>query len=148
MFHKGKNIKNLFLLTIIILLSNFLCFSEKDVKEDLSNKIINSIIFKGLRKAKPREILNILLSEQGKPFDLNLVNQDYQNLYSLGYFDEIIISTEKAYNEKTGEELEGKINLIFEFIEKRTVRKIIFKGNKGVIFATLLSGRLHFVGHG
>ena len=73
-------------------------------------------------------------------YTLGIIDKDYQNLFSLGYFEEIFISTEQAVDKETKMPIQGMTNLIFEFIEKSTIRKTIFRGNKHLPFAMLLDG--------
>jgi len=107
-------------------------------ENNYSGKVINKIIFKGLKRARVKDLIDVLQSEEGKLFDLDLVNRDYQSLFGLGYFEDIVISTEKAYDENTNEEKPNMINLVFEFVEKPSIRKIIFRGNKALGFAKLM----------
>jgi outer membrane protein assembly complex protein YaeT len=128
-------LKKILLLTMILILQSFLLFSE----EKSEGKIIHQIIFKGLKKAKLNDVISTIASEEGKALDLNLINEDYKNLMGLGFFDDVFITTDKAFDEKTKKEIPNSIILTYEFVEKKTVRKIIFKGNKNLSFATLLN---------
>lgn len=105
---------------------------------DLEGKLVYRIILKGLKKAKKKEILSTIKSLEGAPLDLNIIDQDYQALYALGFFEEIYVSTESAIDPETKMEIPGMLNLVFEFIEKPTIRKKIFRGNVNMSFGFLM----------
>ncbi|MCK4798030.1 MAG: hypothetical protein KAT05_11645, partial [Spirochaetes bacterium] len=127
--------KILFIITLLLLLNSYFIFSSN---EELDGKIINKIVFKGLKKAKKKEITPLITSKEGTLLDLMLIDQDYQRLFSLGYFEEIYISTEPAYDKETKKLIPEMLDLIFEFIEKSTVRKTIFRGNKNISYGFLM----------
>lgn len=104
------------------------------------NKIIHKIVLKGLKRVAYKDVLNTIESAEGSKLDISIVEKDYKNLLALGYFEEIYISTEDAFDKKTNRALPGMIDLIFEFIEKPVIRKIIYKGNTHLKYATLLEG--------
>ena len=125
----------------ITILASFLFLSNNLFAQDNDEgKVINKIIIKGLNKAKKKDVLPLIFSQDGTILDLALVNEDYQRLMGLGYFEDILISTDKAYNEQTKAEMPDMVNLIFETIEKPTIRKTIFRGNKNISYGLLMDG--------
>lgn len=125
-----------FILTLLIIfIFNSFLFTQED---SIEGKIIQKIVFKGLNKAKKKDVMATIMTREGTPLDLMMIDQDYQRLFGLGYFEDIIISTDAAYDEETKEPLPNSVVLIFEFIEKPTVRKTIFRGNKNVSFGFLM----------
>lgn len=108
-------------------------------QDSLENKVIYKIIYKGLRKQKKREITAVMMTREGMPLDISLLERDYQELMALNSFEDIIITSEKAIDERTGSEIPGMINISIEFIEKPTIRKIIFRGNNAIPFGFLRS---------
>ncbi|MBN2546640.1 MAG: hypothetical protein JXB50_12640, partial [Spirochaetes bacterium] len=126
--------KKLFLTTIMLFLTVFLINSDDNVE----NKIIHKIILKGLKKVKIKDVLATIQSSKGSKLDLSLIDKDYKNLFSLGSFEEIYISTETAFDKESKMAIQGMVDLVFEFIEKPTIRKTIFKGNKNLAFASML----------
>lgn len=125
----------LILIMFLIFFENYKIFTQESNYE---GKIINKIIFKNLNKAKRKDILPLILTQEGTQVDLVLLDEDYQRLMGLGYFEDIIISSDTAYDERTKEPIKNMVNIIFDFIEKPTIRKIIFRGNNKVSYALLM----------
>lgn len=123
-------------LLLLLLIGFLLPIHSQESQED--GKIINKVILKGNKKAKKKDIEIQIMSREGTPLDLATVEQDYLKLMELNLFDDITISTEDAVNSLTGEILPGVINLIYEFHEKPTISRIIFKGNKSIGIGFLL----------
>ncbi len=126
--------KKIILISLVLFLTVFIINSQ----ENIENKIIHKIILKGLKKVKSKEVKDTILSSEGAKLDLSQVDKDYKNLFSLGSFEEIYISTETALDKESNMPIQGMIDLVFEFIEKSTIRKTIFKGNKNLPFASML----------
>lgn len=104
---------------------------------EIEGKIIYKVIFKGLKKVKERELRSVQQLKEGMQFDPILIDQDYKNFFDLDYFDDIIVKADKAMDDKGGE-IPGMINIIYEFKEKPTIRKIIFKGNNNIPYGYLI----------
>lgn len=135
-FTNKKLFKYIILLSFFFLIiNNIELFSQK---ENLENQLIYRIIYKNLNKAKKKDILPLIFSQEGTKLDLGIIDEDYQRLMGLGYFEDIVITTDIAYDERTNQTIKGMINLIYEFIEKPTIRKIIFRGNQKVSYALLM----------
>ncbi len=126
--------KNLVLILLYIFLS-FFSFAED---MNVEGKIINSIILNGLKKAKKKDILATMTTREQMPLDISLIEQDYQNLMALDYFEEIYINTKEAYDKNTNFPLPGMIDLVLDFVEKPTIRRIIFKGNNNIPYGFLI----------
>ncbi|HOL56637.1 MAG TPA: outer membrane protein assembly factor BamA [Spirochaetota bacterium] len=125
--------KKIFFL-IVILVSLFYISSDEI---EVEGKIVYKIIFKGLKKVKERELKSVQQFKEGMQFDPMLIDQDYKSFFDLDYFDDIIVKADKATDEKGGE-IPGMINIIYEFKEKPTIRKIIFKGNNNIPYGYLI----------
>ncbi|MCG8568684.1 MAG: outer membrane protein assembly factor BamA, partial [Spirochaetes bacterium] len=122
----------------IILMMLFLFFSfSLFCQENIEGKVIYKIIYRGLRKEKKRNVSAQMMTKNGMPLDMELLEQDYQNLLAMGSFEEVIISSEPATDEKTGVPITDFINLVLEFEEKPYIRKIIFRGNDNIPFGFL-----------
>ena len=105
-------------------------FNEEDSDETIS-QTTNKIIIKGNKKVKKSEIESLMVLKPGMKLDLNLVEQDYIRLMELQYFDDFVISTEEVIKDDGTVDPDG-INLVFECIEKPTISRIIFDGNKSI----------------
>jgi outer membrane protein assembly complex protein YaeT len=129
--------KKKFLLFIII----FFIFGLLNIssEENSEGKIIHKIIFKGIKKAKKKDVLTAISTKEKTPLNLTVIENDYQNLIALDYFDDVAISTGPAYDENTKQQLPDNIDLVFDFIEKPTIRKIIFKGNQSIGYGFLIN---------
>ena len=128
-------IKIKFILIILLILFSFgLLYSQETSK----NKIIHKIIYKGIKRAKKKDIQPLILSKEGTVLDLLLVEEDYQRLIGSGNFEDVSISTDKAIDEQTKAPIENMVDLTFNFIEKPVIRKIIFRGNKKVSYGMLI----------
>lgn len=100
--------------------------------DSIEGKLIKRIIYKGLIHVREKEIKDASIIKESMPVDINLIEEDYQELMALNYFDDIIVSYDVAKDEKTGTTLPGMIDLIYEFKEKPVVKRILFKGNENM----------------
>lgn len=125
-------------LAALILLASLVLVNAQDGSDNPEGKIIDKIILKGLIKAKKREILSTMMTKEGMPLDLSLLENDYQALMGLDSFEDIDVEAEEAVDEKTGAQKLGMINVVFTFIEKSSIRKILFKGNKSIGYGFLV----------
>ncbi|HNZ27365.1 MAG TPA: outer membrane protein assembly factor BamA [Spirochaetota bacterium] len=125
----------------IFLFSMSILYSQEgdsDSGSDIEGKIVYKVIFKGLKKVKSKDLIAVQMLKDGMPFDASLIDLDYKSFFELDYFEDIIVKTDKAIDDKTGAEIPGMINVIFEFIEKPTIRKILFKGNNNIPYGYLI----------
>ena len=125
-----------FLILFFLIFNNIKLFSQDN---NLESQLIYKIIFKNLNKTKKKDIIPLIFSQEGTKLDLGIIDEDYQRLIGLGYFEDIIITTDIAYDERTNQPIKGMINLIYEFVEKPSIRKIIFRGNIKVSYALLMN---------
>jgi len=86
-----------------------------------SGPSIKSIEIQGNRKVSSEAIYSKLKSKIGDNFSENLVQDDIQKLYSIGYFDDITVDIDS---------FEGGVKLVYSFREKPTITSIDFQGNK------------------
>ncbi|MGD9160430.1 MAG: POTRA domain-containing protein, partial [Desulfobacteraceae bacterium] len=98
----------------------------KKIAESLSdqiknNIIISDIIVKGSKRASEDAILNIIESQKGDQFDPEKLDRDLRTIYKMGFFEDA------NYDVTDGPS--GKI-ITFNLIEKPTIIKITFEGNK------------------
>jgi len=124
-----KKIFALYLLIIVSVIPVSLFSNE--------NQTIYKIILKGNKRVKQTEITSVIQTQEGMPLNLAVLEEDYYALIGLDKFDDIKFLTEDAINEKSNLKIPGFVNLVFEFKEKPTVRRIIFKGNKNVSYGFL-----------
>lgn len=83
--------------------------------------IIKSIEIKGNKKIAQEMILEKIKSKKGTPFYKGTVQQDIKALYSMGYFDDVVVDLEP---------FEGGVKLIYFVKEKPTITRIDIQGTK------------------
>ena len=98
----------------------------KKIAESLSSQIkknilIADIIVNGNKRIDDDGILNIIESKKGERFDQDKLDRDLRTIYKLGFFDDV--------NFETTDSPAGKI-ITFNLVEKPTIIKISFVGNK------------------
>jgi outer membrane protein insertion porin family len=99
----------------IFFISLFFCFS-------IYSQTIDKINIRGNKKITSDAIKAKLLNKEGSKFDESLVRQDIDNVFKLGYFDEV-----EVYKDT-----ESGFKLIIKVREKPTVSTISFEGNSSV----------------
>ena len=104
----------LIILSLLILTFPLYAFAE-------SGPSIKSIEIQGNRKVSSEAIYLKLKSKVGDNFSENLVQDDIQKLYTIGYFDDISVDIDS---------FEGGVKLVYFFKEKPTITSIDFQGNK------------------
>lgn len=88
------------------------------------NKPITAFEFIGLESISKLDMNNVLSKFRKKPFTLELLNEIQSVLYELEYFEEITPEAQRGINDQ--------LVLVFSMVEKPTVSKIKFQGNKTV----------------
>jgi outer membrane protein insertion porin family len=73
---------------------------------------IDKIKIRGNYVTKDKVIRRELYLKEGEPFDANKIRKAQENIYNLGFFDNILIDTEQVDIDK--------LNLIFEVVERKT----------------------------
>ena len=96
------------------------------VSKKLNSQILNKVIVtdiqvKGLKRIEEDAIKRKIKTKPGDYFDRKQISDDIKKIYSMGYFDDIKVSAEKAPN--------GKI-LIFDVVENGVIRDIHVTGNR------------------
>ncbi len=94
--------------------------SSSDV--DLEGKIVNNIYFEGLKTINPESIRNQIRTQSGSVFNEDLLQQDLQRIYSIGFFtDKMAIEPEINFD--------GTVNLRFILEENVLVTDVSVVGN-------------------
>jgi len=112
-FSEADNLENLF--------SAISQLSKEMIGELFHKKIITNIEIAGNKRVESDAILRVLTTKTGDILKPRNIAKDIETIYGMGYFDNIIVK--KVSNDKG-------VKVVFEIIEKATVRKIIFKKNK------------------
>ena len=89
---------------------------------DLEGKIINNIYFEGLKTIKAENIRNKLRTQTGSIFNEDLLQQDLQRIYSIGFFTDKM-AIEPQINE------DGSVDLKFILEENIPVKGVSIVGN-------------------
>lgn len=89
---------------------------------DLEGKIVNNIYFEGLKTINPESIRNQIRTQSGSVFNEDLLQQDLQRIYSIGFFTEKM-AIEPEINK------DGTVNLRFILEENIPVKGVSIVGN-------------------
>lgn len=93
----------------------------KEIAGELFHKkIITDIVITGNKRVETDAILRIIDSQVGDIINPDNISKDLIKIYEMGYFDNVIVKKET---------LDTGVKVIFEIIEKSTVRKVKFKKN-------------------
>jgi len=84
---------------------------------------IDSILITGNKRIESEAILAVIETNKGEELDPDKLDTDLRTIYRMGFFTDVSIATEDAPR--------GKI-VIFRVIEKPSITKISFEGNKKV----------------
>lgn len=84
---------------------------------------IDSIVVRGNQRVESDAILAIVESRKGESLDYDKLDRDLRAIYGMGYFKDVTIETEDG--------AKGKI-VIFNVVEKPSIGKITFVGNKKI----------------
>ena len=100
--------------------------SIKKIAESLgtqlkNNIIISEILIKGSKRASEDAILNIIESQKGNPFDQEKLDRDLRTIYKMGLFEDVYSDHSDGPEGRT---------ITFNLVEKPTIIKITFEGNK------------------
>lgn len=96
--------------------------SSSDDELDLEGKIVNNIYFEGLKTINPESIRNQIRTQSGSVFNEDLLQQDLQRIYSIGFFTEKM-AIEPEINK------DGTVNLRFILEENIPVKGVSIVGN-------------------
>jgi len=82
---------------------------------------VESVLIKGNRRIETDAILVVIRTKKGDILDYGILDKDLRDIYKMGYFKDVQIETADGTS--------GKI-VIFRVIEKPSIDKIVFEGNK------------------
>jgi outer membrane protein insertion porin family len=84
---------------------------------------VASIDILGLRRIEKEAVLTKIASKVGKPLSRDLLKQDVQILYAMGYFDEVDIQLVEG---------DGQVSLQYVLKERPVISKVTYDGNERV----------------
>jgi outer membrane protein insertion porin family len=116
---KGKPIyfvRKVIPIFVIVLIASSLFAQERKL-------LIKQIEIKGSRRNDTQTLLSKLTVQVGDAFSPEAVNTDIKNLYALGDFNQIDVTTDS---------FEGGIALVFLLHEKPVLNDILFEGNSAI----------------
>ncbi len=87
----------------------------------LYSQTVSEIVIKGNKKISSEAVKTKLIQKQGTKYDQSLVRKDIENIFDLGYFDNVDV-----YREDLGK---SSIRLTYTVKEKPIVSSIVFEGN-------------------
>jgi len=90
------------------------------------NQPISRIEFNGLKNVKKSELTGVTSSFINSPFSDEVYNELLDRLYSLEFFEEITPYAKHASNDNSN------VLLVFEVVERPTIKAINFKGNRKI----------------
>jgi outer membrane protein insertion porin family len=95
--------------------------SKEMIGELFHKKIITDIAVIGNKRVEADAILRVIDSQTGDILKPAIISKDLRKVYEMGYFDNIIVKKESH---------DKGVKLVFEIVEKSTVRKIKFNKNR------------------
>ncbi len=84
--------------------------------------VVKSIKVEGNKKIDTQSIKAKLSTKVGEPLSMETVRQDIRTLYEIGYFDDVRVDVDQSP--------EGGVILYFVLVEKPSLTKVEFAGNK------------------
>ncbi|MCF6150099.1 MAG: outer membrane protein assembly factor BamA [Candidatus Kuenenia sp.] len=111
---------------IVLLVLALYCANGKvfcDENPDKNTGIIRKVEIRGNQRISTAAIRSSIRSKEGDLYDPNLVSQDVDAIWSLGFFDNIEVEIEETAD---------GLNLIFLVSERAVIDKIQFSGNKKI----------------
>lgn len=98
-----------------------------------SPAIVDRIEFEGNRLIRSETLQGRIFTRTGDPYnEEQLRNRDFQALWNTGFFEDIRIEVQNSPNRPN-----GKI-VIFHVVERPTIRKIEYRGNKSISESDIL----------
>ncbi len=95
---------------------------------EVVNSIVKSIKVEGNKKIDTQSIKAKLSTKTGAPLLMESIRQDIRTLYEVGYFDDVRVDVEQEQSSEGAEE--GRVILYFVLVEKPSLTKVEFAGNK------------------
>lgn len=108
------------LITALFLFS-FLGWSGKSYAQAREG-LVEKIVIKGNKKIETDAVRAKLATKEGKPYSQELVRQDLQELFSTGFFYDIIVDRSDA----------APFTVTYTVVEKPTIAEIVYEGNDEV----------------
>ena len=112
-FSQADNLENLY--------SAISQLSKEMIGDLFHEKTIIDIAIVGNKRVESDALLRVISIQTGDILKPDNISKDLEKIYEMGYFDNIIVKKESH---------DKGVKVIFEIIEKSTVRKIKFKKNK------------------
>lgn len=109
--------KKRYALTLTIAL--LLVFVSGQISAQTQDQVIKDIEIKGNEKVMSSEIFTVIDIEVGDDFDSERIKEDMQDIYDLGYFQDISVNFQN---------FEGGIKVIFNVVENPVIKKINIEG--------------------
>lgn len=110
--------------SLIVVLVITLCFWHTGVlsavTQEKTTRIIKKIEIKGNHRISTAAIKSSIRVKEGDPYDPQMVSQDVDAIWSLGFFDNIEVSLE---------EIPAGLKLVFLITERTVIDEIQFQGN-------------------
>ncbi|HPN65586.1 MAG TPA: outer membrane protein assembly factor BamA, partial [Candidatus Goldiibacteriota bacterium] len=107
--------KKALLALFLIVFASFCAYAE--------DEIIDDVRISGVQKSEEKEILEKISYGPGMVFSTYKTREDIRNLYKMGRFDDISVSTVTEGD---------KVIIVYELTEKPRIGRITIEGNKGV----------------
>ena len=112
-FSQADNLENIY--------SAISQLSKEMIGDLFHKKTIIDIAIVGNKRVESDALLRVISIQKGDILKPDIISKDLEKIYEMGYFDNIIVKKESH---------DKGVKVIFEIIEKSTVRKIKFKKNK------------------
>jgi outer membrane protein insertion porin family len=93
---------------------------------------IEQINFEGNRRIRRDVLLARIYSRTGDVYNPAMIDKDYHGLWNTGYFDDVFVTVEDSTDKPN-----AKI-ITFHVLERPTIRRIEYKGNKSVSESDIL----------
>ncbi|MGE0473559.1 MAG: POTRA domain-containing protein, partial [Nitrospirales bacterium] len=84
------------------------------------SSVIRAVEVQGVQHIEPQAILGKLSIKTGDPLNHDEIRKDIQQIYSLGFFEEVEVATEPR---------DGGVAVIFHVTEKPFTVEVVFDGN-------------------
>jgi outer membrane protein insertion porin family len=94
-------------------------------------QIVQAIEIRGLQRVDEATVLRLIRTRTGRPFERKVWDEDWHRLEESGYFLNVRTTEPQVWP--------GGVKLAVDLVEKASVTKILFKGNKSVSAAKLMA---------
>jgi outer membrane protein insertion porin family len=105
------------ILAVFLLLASYSLLCAQDLP------IVNSIEIKGLKRIEEGAVKSKLSQKIGETVSQEKTSEDIKTIFKMGYFEDVQVEIEP---------FEGGVRLSYIIVEKPTVIRIDFQGNKGL----------------